>query len=180
MSLIFWQPQVGLASLSITMVRLVSSGNRLPWGAPRGLSINPAGPSWSNRFFQAYNVCLDIPTKAAKSRAGNPLRRQVSNRSRRCAGPNAAGASAGFTKRLPRPRPLEEGATGSVSSPPGKGWPVVEGEEVGAAAGEAVSTPLRSPVANATGSLRSVETASPAGWQNPSESPKRPGLWVSG
>jgi hypothetical protein len=54
MSLIRWQPQSGLACLSIKMVRFVKSGRRLPAGAPLGLSISPAGPSCSNFFFQTF------------------------------------------------------------------------------------------------------------------------------
>jgi extradiol dioxygenase family protein len=53
MSLIFWQPQLGLLSLSMRMVRRVISGKRLPLVPPRGLSCKPAGPSVSNLCFQS-------------------------------------------------------------------------------------------------------------------------------
>ena len=79
MSLIRWQPQSGCACLSIRIVRLVSSGSLLPCLAPLGWSISPAGPSSSNRFFQAYSVCCETFTSAPKSRAGRPLRCQVSS-----------------------------------------------------------------------------------------------------
>jgi hypothetical protein len=78
------QPQSGLASLSMRMARRVGSGRRLPVGPPRGLSSGSAGPSVSNFFFQAYRVCLEIPTRGAKSPVGKPLRRQASRTSRRC------------------------------------------------------------------------------------------------
>ena len=53
MSLIRWHPQSGCASLSIRMVRRVTSGSLEPAGAPLGLSASPTGPWSSNRFFQA-------------------------------------------------------------------------------------------------------------------------------
>ncbi len=52
---------------------------------PRGRSASPAGPSRSNRFFQAYNECLVTPISGAKSLAGSWLRRHVSSSSRRWA-----------------------------------------------------------------------------------------------
>ena len=65
MSLILWQPQVGLASLSITMVRLVSSGNRLPLEPPRSLSSEAAGLSTSIVCFGRLQVNHDKPVWSA-------------------------------------------------------------------------------------------------------------------
>ena len=88
-------------------VRLVNSCMRLPLGPPRGCSINPAGPNSSNFFFQAYNVCLETPTREAKSPAGRPLRCQVSRINSRCSGVMGdCGDSAGFTNRRPWPLPV--------------------------------------------------------------------------
>ena len=100
-----WQPQLGLLALSSRMVRFVKSGSRLPRGPPRGCSMSPAGPCCWNFFFQEYRVCLDTPTKAAKSPAGRPLRSQVSSRSKRCSALSDSGLAVGFTKRRPRRRP---------------------------------------------------------------------------
>jgi hypothetical protein len=36
-----------------TVVRWLTSENRLPFGPPRGYSIKPLGPSCTNRFFQS-------------------------------------------------------------------------------------------------------------------------------
>jgi hypothetical protein len=63
--------------------------------------MSPAGPSASKRFFQAYKVCLETPTKGAKSPAGKPLRRHVSKINRRCSGDSGAVGSFGcsWTRR---------------------------------------------------------------------------------
>jgi hypothetical protein len=85
------------------MVRRVSSGRRLPSGPPRLWSSRPAGPSLANRFCQAYGVCLDRPTRAAKSAAGRPLRCQASSSSSRCSAVRAGVGPASLgTRRRPR------------------------------------------------------------------------------
>src|SRR5260370_1113721 len=72
-------------------------------GAATGPVLQAGGPSASNLCFQAYMVCLERPTRAAKSPAGRLLRRQVSNRSRRCSPVRGgAGPSAFRTMRWPR------------------------------------------------------------------------------
>ena len=67
-------------------MRLVISGNWLPRSGPLGLSIKPAGPSFSNAPCHLYSVCGLIPTSAAKSLHGRPLRSQVSRSRIRCSG----------------------------------------------------------------------------------------------
>src|SRR5215831_6908777 len=114
MSLIFWQPQEGLVSLSIKMVRLVRSGNLLPRAPPRGRSISPPGPWAANFRCHSYRVCRDRPTSAAKSAAGRPLRRQVSSKSSRCSAVNGGGGSAGLTRRRPRCRPKRRAKPNAV------------------------------------------------------------------
>jgi hypothetical protein len=91
------------------MVRLVRSGSRLPGARPRGASMRPAGPWLSKRFFQAYRVCLEMPTSAAKSPAGRPLRRQVSSNSRRCSGVRGEEGSILTRRRPRRPLPTRDG-----------------------------------------------------------------------
>ena len=84
-------------------------GQRLPAACPAWLSISPAGPSASNRFFQAYRVCLDSPTRAAKSPAGNrcaarcPGAAAAARRSRSPAWPSPAARADGRADRLPTP-----------------------------------------------------------------------------
>jgi hypothetical protein len=122
------------------MARRVTSGRRLPAGPPRGPSSRPAGPCCWNLRFQAYRVCLETPTRGAKSPAGRPLRRQASKSSRRC-WPVRGWAAASFrTRRRPRTcrlrqpvrapgsagaasaaRAPEPGASRSAASPPGSG-----------------------------------------------------------
>src|SRR5262249_2702828 len=119
MSLIFWQPQSGLACLSIKMVRLVNSGSRLPGGVPLGLSISPAGPSCSNFFFQANSENLEMPTKAAKSAAGRPLRCHVSSNNNRCSGCKLATLGVGTDKERWRCRLRARGGKLATSWPTG-------------------------------------------------------------
>jgi hypothetical protein len=68
--------------LSKRMVRLVNSGRRLPWAAPRGLSIKALGPSVVKRRFQ----CLLCPWKGGTWwRCGSLPDRMDGNRRRRLA-----------------------------------------------------------------------------------------------
>src|SRR5262249_40515733 len=101
-------------------LRRVASGRRLSAGPPRGPPPRAAGPSASLLRFQAYRVCLDTPTRGAKSPAGRPLRRQASRTSRRCSGVRGgAGASSGRGGRRARGG---GGAPGRpAGAPPGGG-----------------------------------------------------------
>jgi len=154
------------------MVRRVRSGRRLPRGAPRGWSISPAGPSASNFFFQPYKVCLHMPTRAAKSRAGRPLRCQVSKSNSRCSTVRETCLACSlWTNRRPplfrpdkRGRPAWETSTSSsvkgvsptsVTSPSPHG---PAAETVGGGAAGEVAAPLRSPSLR-SGSLRSAPTS---------------------
>ena len=96
---------------------MVNSGNRLPGGLPLGLSISPAGPCCSNRFFQANRVNLEMPTKAAKSAAGKPLRCQVSSNNNRCAGCRLSTLGAGMAKVRRRCRLRANGGNASRPLP---------------------------------------------------------------
>src|SRR6516162_11781131 len=118
MSLIRWQPQSGWDCLSKRMVRLVRSARRLPRGPPRGWSMSPAGPSFSNRLLQAKSVCRLMPTMAAKSLAGSPLRFQVSRSKSRCSGVSGGVGPCGFCndRGPPRRRPLRGGRQGGAAS----------------------------------------------------------------
>ncbi len=75
----------------------------LPPGRPVRARVcrSPAGPWVSKPFFQAYRVCLEMPTMAAKSPAGRPLFCQVSSRMIRCSGLICGGVSAGSARLLP-------------------------------------------------------------------------------
>ena len=154
-----WQPQEGLACLSMRMVRLVRSGSLLPLGPPRGWSMRPAGPCVSNFFFQAYRVCLDSPTNAAKSPAGRPLRRQVSSNSNRCCAVNGTVGAAGWTSRRPRRRPARPARAKALGRSPGS-----------AAAGSAARVSGASGAGGAPGSW-----GSPGGGAAGSAAP---GLWT--
>src|SRR5262249_6247584 len=131
-------------------------------GPPRGWSINPAGPSVSNFFFQPYKVCLDMPTKAAKSPAGSSLRFQVSRSSNRCSTVREIGLACSFltSRRPPLLRPDSRGkpdsplpsATDSAPassrsgcSPTSAAFPSPQGptaETVGGGAAGGVGAPL--------------------------------------
>ena len=67
MSLIRWQPQSGWACLSIRIVRLVSSGRRLPGLTPRGCSISPAGPA-ARTAASRHRACAARRSPARRSR----------------------------------------------------------------------------------------------------------------
>ena len=66
----FDPPYIELQLSRDRMVRLVNSGSRLSWRKPRGWPMSPPGAWVWNFFFQAYRVCLERPTRAAKSPAG--------------------------------------------------------------------------------------------------------------
>ncbi len=105
--------------ISASPQRRVRSGSRLPLRAPRGLSSNPAGPSVSNFFSQAYNVYRDIPTNAAKSLPGIALRSHMSSSHIRCSPVTGRGRFSGFTSRCPfrRARKLDCQGLASADSP---------------------------------------------------------------
>ena len=99
------------------MVRLVNSGSLLPGGRPLGWSIRPAGPFGVELLLPAESVCLETPTRAAKSPAGRPLRCQVSSSSSRCSGEIAGGRSVGWANRGLRPAYRPPSRTGDADGP---------------------------------------------------------------
>ena len=79
MSLIRWQPQSGCASLSMRMVRRVTSGSRRPGRRALGLVHQPGRPLRRRTSSSRRRACAwRRPTSGAKSPAGSPLRRQAS------------------------------------------------------------------------------------------------------
>src|SRR5262249_30004364 len=80
---------------------------------------SPAGPSCSNFFFQANSENLEMPTKAAKSAAGRPLRCQVSSKSSRCSGCKVASVGDGTARERRRCRLRAKGGKAAKSSPSG-------------------------------------------------------------
>src|SRR5262245_25460408 len=72
-----------------------------------------------------------MPTRAAKSPAGKPLRRQVSSSNRRCSPVNGAGAASPvLTRRLPRNGVFGRGSPAGFSSSPGSPSSGEEGEQM--------------------------------------------------
>ena len=68
------------------MALRVSLGQATATSAAPWLIHQAGGSLLSNFASSRYRVCLEMPTRAAKSPAGSPLRRQVSSSSSRCSG----------------------------------------------------------------------------------------------
>src|SRR5262249_25843154 len=111
------------------------------------------GPCSSNFFFQPYKVCLHIPTKAAKSPAGRPLRCQVSKSSSRCSAVSAMclPCSFGTNRRPPLFRPDRRGTPDRPSSPPSATDPPPASSQSGCSPTSAVSSSPQGPTAETVG-----------------------------
>src|SRR5262249_42248352 len=120
------------------------------------------GPSASNRFFHEYKVCLDNPTRAAKSLAGKPLRRHVSKSSKRCSADSTGTLTcSGFTKRRPRGLAVRPG-----TGPPPRNAGAQPGSCVGAFSG---AVPSGSPHGGPTAQSGQESAASATGGSPPGE-----------